>query len=62
VALALLPPVIVLQFIFNGFNIAEENTPKFLWVFPRISVVRWGFQGFCINEFSDLKLRCDHPI
>ena len=54
--------MIVLQIIFNGFNIAEENTPKFLWVFPRISVVRWGFQGFCINEFSDLQLRCDHPI
>ena len=28
------------QIIFNGFNIAEENTPKFLWLLPRISVVR----------------------
>ncbi|KAJ1485052.1 hypothetical protein T484DRAFT_1795011, partial [Baffinella frigidus] len=76
VALALLPPVIIIfnrrqynarqsprtvgfGIIFNGFNIAEENTPKFLWLLPRISVVRWGFQGFCINEFSDLKFRCD---
>ena len=35
VALAMLPPIVVLQIIFNGFNIAEENTPKLLaYVLP----------------------------
>jgi len=53
-ALALMPPVIILQAVFNGMNIAEENTPKLLRWIPKVSLVRWCFEGLAINEFSGL--------
>uniref|UniRef100_A0A7S4L287 ABC-2 type transporter transmembrane domain-containing protein n=2 Tax=Guillardia theta TaxID=55529 RepID=A0A7S4L287_GUITH len=61
VALAMLPPIVVLQIIFNGFNIAEENTPKLLAALPKMSVVRWGFEGLALNELRGLELICDFP-
>ena len=39
VALAFLPPLVVLQIVFNGFNIAIENTPRLLWAMPRCARV-----------------------
>ena len=39
VALAFLPPLVVLQIVFNGFNIAIENTPRLLWPMPRCTRV-----------------------
>ena len=38
-ALAFLPPLVVLQIVFNGFNIAIENTPRLLWPMPRCTRV-----------------------
>jgi hypothetical protein len=28
---------------------------------PRLSVVRWGFEGLALNELRGLKLKCDLP-
>jgi len=61
-ALALLPPVIVLSIIFNGLNIAEEDTPKLLRWAPQVSMIRWGFEGLCLNEFRGLRFTCDRPV
>ena len=47
--------------IFNGFNITEENTPKLLWWMPKLSVIRWGFEALCLNEFQGLRFKCDRP-
>ncbi|KAJ8573356.1 hypothetical protein K7X08_009867 [Anisodus acutangulus] len=36
-------------------NGLDYNTPIiFRWI-PRVSLIRWAFQGFCINEFSGLQ-------
>ena len=60
-ALALLPPVVILQAIFNGVNIAAESTPRALRWIPQVSLVRWGFEGQSINEMSGLAFECDRP-
>ena len=36
-ALALFPPIVVLNIIFDGRNLSEENTPKFLKLLPKVS-------------------------
>ena len=46
---------------FDGFNITEENTPKLLWWMPKLSVIRWGFEALCLNEFQGLRFKCDRP-
>eukprot|EP00466_Bigelowiella_natans_P018974 jgi/Bigna1/90187/estExt_fgenesh1_pg.C_640082 len=54
-ALALMPPLIILQAVFNGVNIAEENTPRVLRWIPKVSLVRWCFEGLAVNEFEGLE-------
>jgi len=54
VALALFPAFIVLNVIFDGRNVSEENTPKiWRWV-PKVGLIRWCFEGLCVNEFDGL--------
>lgn len=61
VALALLPPVLVLSIIFDGKNIADVNVPKaFRWV-QEIGLVRWGFEALCVNEFVGLNFETNGP-
>lgn len=55
IALALFPPVIVLNIIFDGKNISEENTPKLLRWIPKVGLIRWGFEGLALNEFDGLE-------
>ena len=58
-ALALFPPLLVLMIIFNGFNIAEENTPALLQFIPQVSFIRWCSEGLAVNEFSGLTFSCE---
>uniref|UniRef100_A0A7R9WUD8 ABC-2 type transporter transmembrane domain-containing protein n=1 Tax=Craspedostauros australis TaxID=1486917 RepID=A0A7R9WUD8_9STRA len=53
-ALALFPAVLVLNIIFDGRNISEENTPRLLRWVPKVGLIRWGFEGLSLNEFEDL--------
>ena len=53
-ALALFPAIMVLNIIFDGKNISEESTPRFLRWLPKVGLIRWGFEGFCLNEFEGL--------
>jgi ABC-type multidrug transport system ATPase subunit len=55
IALALFPPVLVLNIIFDGKNISEENTPKLLRWIPKVGLIRWGFEGLALNEFDGLE-------
>lgn len=57
-ALAMFPPIVVLMVIFNGFNISDESTPKALRWIPKTSLIRWAFEGLCLNEFADLEFDC----
>lgn len=58
-ALALFPPIIVLMIVFNGFNIAEENAPRLLRWLPKVSFIRWCFEGLTVNEFTGLTFSTD---
>ena len=53
-ALAMFPPLVVLMVIFNGFNISDKSTPRLLKWVPKVSLIRWGFEGLAINEFRGL--------
>ncbi|EJK47315.1 hypothetical protein THAOC_33977 [Thalassiosira oceanica] len=55
VALALMPPIVVLNIIFDGKNISEENTPWILKWVNKVGLIRWGFTGLALNEFEGLE-------
>lgn len=61
VALALLSPVLILSIIFDGKNISSENIPKGIRWIQNIGLVRWGFEGLCINEFDGLNFDTSGP-
>jgi Zn-dependent protease len=44
----------VLMVIFNGFNINPESVPRLLRWMPRVSLIRWAFEGMAVNEFKGL--------
>ncbi|XP_042010868.1 ABC transporter G family member 7-like isoform X2 [Salvia splendens] len=57
-ALAVGPSFMTVFIVFGGYYVNAENTPIiFRWI-PRVSLIRWAFQGLCINEFSGLQF--DH--
>mmetsp|Transcript_5347 Transcript_5347/g.6032 ORF Transcript_5347/g.6032 Transcript_5347/m.6032 type:complete len:233 (-) Transcript_5347:1008-1706(-) len=61
VALSLFPAIVVLNIIFDGRNISEENTPKILRWIPKVSLIRWGFEGLSVNEFNGLEFDSKGP-
>ncbi|KAL7544685.1 hypothetical protein ACHAWF_008054 [Thalassiosira exigua] len=62
VALALFPPIIVLNIIFDGKNISEENTPWAMRWINQIGLIRWAFTGLALNEFEELEFRSGGPF
>jgi hypothetical protein len=60
-ALALFPAIMVLNIIFDGKNISEESTPRFLRWIPKVGLIRWGFEGLCLNEFEGLVFDTSGP-
>ncbi|GJN37634.1 hypothetical protein PR202_gb26609 [Eleusine coracana subsp. coracana] len=51
-AMALGPSLMTVFIVFGGYYVNPDNTPViFRWI-PRISLIRWAFQGLCINEFK----------
>jgi len=60
-ALALFPAVIVINIIFDGKNISEENTPRLLKWVPKLGLIRWGFEGMVLNEFDGLHFDTSTP-
>lgn len=61
IALAMFPPIVVLNIIFDGKNISEENTPKLLRWIPKVGLIRWGFEGLALNEFQGLEFEAKGP-
>ncbi|EOA23550.1 hypothetical protein CARUB_v10016744mg [Capsella rubella] len=57
-AMAVGPSLMTVFIVFGGYYVNADNTPIiFRWI-PRASLIRWAFQGLCINEFSGLEF--DH--
>lgn len=61
IALSIFPAVLVLNIIFDGRNISVENTPKYLRWISKIGLIRWGFEGLSIIEFSGLEFDTKGP-
>ncbi|KAK6931010.1 ABC transporter-like, ATP-binding domain [Dillenia turbinata] len=60
-AMAVGPSLMTVFIVFGGYYVNAENTPLvFRWL-PRVSLIRWAFQGLCINEFSGLHFDHQHP-
>ncbi|CAH9139825.1 unnamed protein product [Cuscuta epithymum] len=56
-AMALGPSLMTVFIVFGGYYVNSKNTPViFRWI-PRVSLIRWAFQGLCINEFSGLQFQ-----
>ncbi|XP_057734528.1 ABC transporter G family member 7 [Arachis stenosperma] len=54
-AMAVGPSLMTVFIVFGGYYVNPENTPIiFRWI-PSVSLIRWAFQGLCINEFSGLQ-------
>ncbi|XP_051149198.1 ABC transporter G family member 7 [Andrographis paniculata] len=54
-AMALGPSLMTVFIVFGGYYVNSENTPIiFRWI-PHVSLIRWAFQGLCLNEFTGLK-------
>ncbi|KAJ8770285.1 hypothetical protein K2173_012755 [Erythroxylum novogranatense] len=57
-AMAVGPSLMTVFIVFGGYYVNADNTPIiFRWI-PRVSLIRWAFQGLCINEFKGLQF--DH--
>ncbi|KAA8529081.1 hypothetical protein F0562_033431 [Nyssa sinensis] len=61
-AMALGPSLMTVFIVFGGYYVNSENTPIiFRWI-PRVSLIRWAFEGLCINEFSGLQFDHQHSF
>ncbi|GLT35031.1 hypothetical protein SLA2020_095160 [Shorea laevis] len=61
-AMALGPSLMTVFIVFGGYYINADNTPiVFRWI-PRVSLIRWAFQGLCINEFTGLEFDHQHTF
>ncbi|CAA7402165.1 unnamed protein product [Spirodela intermedia] len=61
-AMALGPSLMTVFIVFGGYYVNAENTPLiFRWI-PRVSLIRWAFQGLSINEFHGLEFEHQHSF
>ncbi|XP_008811977.2 ABC transporter G family member 7 [Phoenix dactylifera] len=61
-AMAVGPSLMTVFIVFGGYYVNAENTPAiFRWI-PQVSLIRWAFQGLCINEFSGLQFEHQHSF
>ncbi|RXH79222.1 hypothetical protein DVH24_040369 [Malus domestica] len=59
-AMAVGPSLMTVFLVFGGYYVNAENTPIiFRWI-PSVSLIRWAFQGLCINEFRGLQFDHQH--
>ncbi|KAE9618703.1 putative sulfate-transporting ATPase [Lupinus albus] len=61
-AMAVGPSLMTVFIVFGGYYANPENTPIiFRWI-PSVSLIRWAFQGLCVNEFKGLQFDHQHPF
>jgi hypothetical protein len=54
-------PIVVIMILFTGFYISIDSLPIVANWLPYISIIRWGFEALCINEYKGLTFKCDKP-
>lgn len=52
------PVILVPMLLFSGFFVNQDNFPWFLIPLEYISVPKYGYQAFIINEYDGLQLEC----
>ncbi|OIV91097.1 hypothetical protein TanjilG_30319 [Lupinus angustifolius] len=61
-AMAVGPSLMTVFIVFGGYYVNPENTPIiFRWI-PSVSLIRWAFQGLCVNEFKGLQFDHQHSF
>ncbi|KAL6189999.1 hypothetical protein ACLB2K_036400 [Fragaria x ananassa] len=61
-AMAVGPSLMTVFLVFGGYYVNAKNTPIiFRWI-PQASLIRWAFQGLCINEFRGLQFDHQHSF
>ncbi|KAK9223106.1 hypothetical protein WN944_011548 [Citrus x changshan-huyou] len=61
-AMAVGPSLMTVFIVFGGYYVNADNTPIiFRWI-PQVSLIRWAFQGLCINEFLGLQFDHQHSF
>ncbi|CAD7696795.1 unnamed protein product [Ostreobium quekettii] len=51
-ALAMGPAMMLIFIVFGGYYVNAENVSALLKWIPKASLIQWGFQGMCVNEFK----------
>mmetsp|Transcript_15731 Transcript_15731/g.26535 ORF Transcript_15731/g.26535 Transcript_15731/m.26535 type:complete len:505 (+) Transcript_15731:642-2156(+) len=54
----LTPVIIVPTMLFAGFFVNQENVPDWLTPLREITIFKYCYQAFVLNEFNDLDLEC----
>eukprot|EP00246_Nothoceros_aenigmaticus_P002725 TRINITY_DN13580_c0_g1_i1.p1 TRINITY_DN13580_c0_g1~~TRINITY_DN13580_c0_g1_i1.p1 ORF type:complete len:250 (-),score=39.25 TRINITY_DN13580_c0_g1_i1:194-898(-) len=61
-AMAVGPSLMTVFIVFGGYYVNSENTPPiFRWI-PQVSLIRWAFEGLCVNEFKGLTFEASKPL
>ena len=53
-AVAMGPAVMVLFIVFGGYYVNPDNVPPYFRWINECSLIKWAFQGLCVNEFRGL--------
>ncbi|KAI9087121.1 hypothetical protein K1719_030956 [Acacia pycnantha] len=56
------PSLMTIFVVFGGYYVNHDNIPIIFHWIPRVSLIRWAFQGLCVNEFRDLQFDHHHPF
>lgn len=54
-ALAIGPSSFVLQIVFGGLYVADENVPGWASWIPRVSLIKHTYEALCVNEFRGIE-------
>jgi len=61
-AVAMGPAIMVLFIVFGGYYVNQENVPIYFKWLNKCSLIKWAFQGLCVNEFTGLKFEAKRPF
>ena len=59
-AVAIAPSVMVIFIVFGGLFVV--NTPHWCSWMPKASLIKWGYEALCVNEFSGLTFQPTGPV
>ena len=61
-AVAMGPAVMVLFIVFGGYYVNPDNVPIYFKWLNKCSLIKWAFQGLCVNEFQGLRFEASRPF